>query len=162
MELLHSPRMPPGPAATMLSLLICSTHLCPALPQPTGTRDKWTVPASPQHSPQPRANSPSSRHVTNFSAACLAVQQVHSFPLSLQNTQCTLHLPGGETSSKMCGLRQLDVANGDSGIKSWKPSRCRPFHCKCVATKEVQRTKRTIADNKTTLDYHRYRVYECV
>lgn len=85
-----------------------------------------------------------------------------SLLIFLQNAQCSLHLPGGETTPKMCGLRQLDVAEGESGIKSWKPSRCRPYHCKCVATREVQRIKRTIADNKTTLDYHRFRVFECV
>ena len=80
----------------------------------------------------------------------------------LQNSQCSLHDNDGGRRSLICGLRQLDLPNGASGIKSWKPSLCRPFRCKCTATKEVHRMKRTIADNKTTLDYHRYRVYECV
>ena len=86
------------------------------------------------------------------------------FPVlwSLQNPHCSLHRANGTTTSKVCGLRQLDLPEGASGIKSWNPTLCRKFHCRCSATKEVHRMKRTLADNKTTLDIHRYRVFECV
>lgn len=79
----------------------------------------------------------------------------------MKNPHCSLHKPD-RTVSKVCGIRQLDVPVEASGIKSWNPGLCRKFHCKCLATKEVHRMKRTIADNKTTLDTHRYRVFECV
>ena len=82
------------------------------------------------------------------------------FPL--QTSQCSLHMEGGKRRAVMCGLRRLDLPNAKSGVQKWNPSLCRPFHCKCAATKEVHRTKRTIADNRTTLESHRYRVFECV
>lgn len=72
------------------------------------------------------------------------------FPFLLQNPHCSLHTDSNTTVPKMCGLRQLDLPEGSSGIKSWNPNICRRFHCKCLATKEVHRMKRTIADNKAT------------
>lgn len=80
------------------------------------------------------------------------------FPLSLQNRLCTLYQRG---RSKQCGMRELDPAKGN-GVIFWKPNVCQYYKCQCVATKEVRREKRTIADNRTAIEQRRYRIFECV
>lgn len=86
------------------------------------------------------------------------LQVLSYFPLSLQNRLCTLYQRG---RSKQCGMRELDPAKGN-GVIFWKPNVCQYYKCQCVATKEVRREKRTIADNRTAIEQRRYRIFECV
>ena len=87
----------------------------------------------------------------------------------LQNSHCSLH-SGDEgdseiknTKSVVCGLRELDLPEGDSnGVRFWTPGKCRRYHCQCLATRDVNRERRTISDNKTDIVYKRFRVFECV
>lgn len=84
--------------------------------------------------------------------------------LYLQSSRCSLHDDTTKHASKpkICGYRQVDVRQGVSGVLLWRPAECQPYHCRCAPTKEVKRMRRTITDNKTTVEYHRYRVFECV
>ena len=87
--------------------------------------------------------------------------------LLLQNHQCRLHAGNaGEktaTQSVICGLRELDLPEEEGdGVRFWLPRKCQKYHCQCLATRDVNREKRTISDNKTDIVYKRFRVFECV
>ncbi len=83
--------------------------------------------------------------------------------VSIQNAKCKLHKEDGKTISRRCGLRELDLPDNESGVRYWNPETCRSAHCQCVATKEIRRKeKRSIANNKTTIEYRRYKLFECV
>lgn len=101
-----------------------------------------------------------SYNIHNLAASKLLMHHCHSF---LQSSKCRLnHRRQDSKKPKICGYRQVDLPQGASGVLLWRPAECRPYHCRCTPTKEVRRMRRTIADNKTTLDYHRFRVFECV
>ncbi len=76
----------------------------------------------------------------------------------MQNPQCQLHKRG---ESKTCGMRQLDAVKG-SGVIFWNPRVCQRLHCQCQAVKDVAREKRSIYNNKTTIEYKRFRIFECL
>lgn len=78
--------------------------------------------------------------------------------LCMQNRLCTLNQNG---QSKQCGMRELNPLKGN-GVIFWKPNICQFYKCQCMATKEVRREKRTIANNKTMIEQRRYRIFECV
>lgn len=85
------------------------------------------------------------------------------FPFS-QSSKCGLYSEetSGPRKPKVCGYRQVDVREGVTGVLLWRPAECQPYHCRCAPTHEVKRMRKTIANNKTTVEYHRYRVFECV
>ena len=81
----------------------------------------------------------------------------------LQNAKCKLHKENGKTIPRRCGLRELDLPGNESGVEYWNPQICRSAHCQCMATKEIRKKeKRSIANNKTIIEYRRFKVFECV
>lgn len=80
----------------------------------------------------------------------------------LKNPKCKLHKEDGHTVPRRCGLRELDLPSNKSGVHFWNPQLCHSAHCQCVATKEIRREKRTVLNNKTEIEYRRFRLFECV
>ncbi len=81
----------------------------------------------------------------------------------LQNAKCKLHKENGKTIPRRCGLRELDLPDNESGVEYWNPQICRSARCQCVATKEIRKkAKRSIANNKTIIEYRRFKLFECV
>ena len=100
------------------------------------------------------------KFLLQFLYSTISLHTLHTLSLSfsLQNRLCTLDQNG---HSKQCGMRELNPLKGD-GVIFWKPNICQFYKCQCMATKEVRREKRTIADNKTMIEQRRYRIFECV
>lgn len=80
----------------------------------------------------------------------------------LKNPQCRLHRNDNDSRSVRCGMKELGVKGSSNGVVFWEPGRCSQYYCQCVVTQEIRREKRSIVDNKTTTDYQRFRIFECV
>lgn len=84
-------------------------------------------------------------------------------PLMIQtfkNPQCPLNQLQAASKTRRCGLKELNPVKG-RGVVFWTPKTC-GSKCQCRATKEIRREKRTIVNNKTVIEYRRFRVFECV